>query len=179
MYGNKGEASGSGVAFSRDEVTGAQTPSGDFLPNAQGEDVVSGVRTPRDLSELHDWMPEVADQLTGILRKLEAHYKDMQDTEFTVEDGRLFMLQTRSAKRPAQAAVRFAVDAFEERMLTKAEAVATIDAGALDALLHPSFEPPPATPPSPTASQPHPGRRRARSFSPRRKPSSRQATGKR
>ena len=140
VYGNKGEASCSGVAFSRDEVTGAQTPSGDFLPNAQGEDVVSGVRTPRDLSELREWMPEVADQLTEILRKLEAHYKDMQDTEFTVEEGRLFMLQTRGAKRPAQAAVRFAVDAFEERLLTKAEAVATIDAGALDALLHPSFD---------------------------------------
>jgi len=140
VYGNKGESSCSGVAFSRDEVTGAQTPSGDFLANAQGEDVVSGVRTPRDLSELRDWMPEIADQLTEILRKLETHYKDMQDTEFTVEEGRLFMLQTRSAKRPAQAAVRFAVDAFEERLLTKAEAVATIDADALDALLHPSFD---------------------------------------
>ena len=140
VYGNKGDTSCSGVAFSRDEVTGAQTPSGDFLPRAQGEDVVSGVRTPLDLSELREWMPEVADQLTEILRKLEAHYKDMQDTEFTVEEGRLFMLQTRSAKRPAQAAVRFAVDAFEERLLTKAEAVATIDAGALDALLHPSFD---------------------------------------
>jgi pyruvate, orthophosphate dikinase len=140
VYGNKGESSCSGVAFSRDEVTGAQTPSGDFLPNAQGEDVVSGVRTPRDLSELRDWMPEVADRLTEILRTLEAHYKDMQDTEFTVEEGRLFMLQTRNAKRPAQAAVRFAVDAFEERLLTKAEAVTTIDADALDALLHPSFD---------------------------------------
>ena len=129
VYGNKGEASCSGVAFSRDEVTGASTPSGDFLPNAQGEDVVSGARTPLDLHELRDWMPEVADQLSEILRKLEAHYKDMQDTEFTVEEGRLFMLQTRNAKRPAQAAVRFAVDAFEERLLTKAEAVATIDAG--------------------------------------------------
>jgi pyruvate, orthophosphate dikinase len=140
VYGNKGDASSSGVAFSRDEVTGAPTPSGDFLPRAQGEDVVSGVRTPRDLSELRAWMPEIADRLTEILRELEAHYKDMQDTEFTVEEGRLFMLQTRSAKRPAQAAVRFAVDAFEERLLTKAEAVATIDAGALDALLHPSFD---------------------------------------
>jgi pyruvate, orthophosphate dikinase len=140
VYGNKGESSCSGVAFSRDEVTGAQTPSGDFLPNAQGEDVVSGMRTPRDISELRDWMPEVADHLTEILRRLETHYKDMQDTEFTVEEGRLFMLQTRSAKRPAQAAVRFAVDAFEERLLTKAEAVATIDADALDALLHPSFD---------------------------------------
>jgi pyruvate,orthophosphate dikinase len=141
VYGNKGESSCSGVAFSRDEVTGASTPSGDFLANAQGEDVVSGVRTPSDLSELRGWMPDMADQLTEILRKLEAHYKDMQDTEFTVEEGRLFMLQTRSAKRPAQAAVRFAVDAFEERMLSKAEAVATIDAGALEALLHPSFDP--------------------------------------
>ena len=141
VYGNKGESSCSGVAFSRDEVTGAPTPSGDFLPNAQGEDVVSGMRTPLDLSELREWLPPAADQLDEILRKLEAHYKDMQDTEFTVEEGRLFMLQTRNAKRPAQAAVRFAVDAFEERLLTKAEAVATIDAGALDALLHPSFDP--------------------------------------
>ena len=140
VYGNKGETSCSGVAFSRDEVTGAQQPSGDFLPNAQGEDVVSGVRTPRDLSELREWMPEISDRLTDILRTLEAHYKDMQDTEFTVEEGRLFMLQTRSAKRPAQAAVRFAVDAFEERLLSKAEAVATIDATALEALLHPSFD---------------------------------------
>ena len=141
VYGNKGETSCSGVAFSRDEVTGAPEPSGDFLPRAQGEDVVSGVRTPRDLSELRDWMPSAAEQLTEILRRLEHHYKDMQDTEFTVEEGRLFMLQTRNAKRPAQAAVRFAVDAFEERLLTKAEAIATIDAGSLDALLHPTFDP--------------------------------------
>jgi pyruvate, orthophosphate dikinase len=140
VYGNKGEESCSGVAFSRDELTGAPQPSGDFLPNAQGEDVVSGVRTPRDLSELHAWMPVIAEQLSGILRTLETHYKDMQDSEFTVEEGRLFMLQTRSAKRPAQAAIRFAVDAFEERLLTKAEAVATIDAGSLDALLHPCFD---------------------------------------
>jgi pyruvate,orthophosphate dikinase len=140
VYGNKGETSCSGVAFSRDEVTGGSKPSGDFLPAAQGEDVVSGVRTPLDLSQLRDWMSPVADQLLEILRKLETHYKDMQDTEFTVEEGRLFMLQTRAAKRPAQAAVRFAVDAFEERLLTKAEAIATIDAGSLDALLHPSFD---------------------------------------
>ena len=140
VYGNKGETSCSGVAFSRDEVTGGPQPSGDFLPRAQGEDVVSGARTPLDLSELRDWMPTVAEQLTGILRQLEGHYKDMQDTEFTVEEGRLFMLQTRNAKRPAQAAVRFAVDAFEERMLTKAEAIATIDAASLDALLHPTFD---------------------------------------
>ena len=141
VYGNLGEGSCSGVAFSRDEVTGAPEPSGDFLPEAQGEDVVSGVRTPRDLSELREWMPQVAQDLIGILRKLERHYKDMQDTEFTVQEGRLYMLQTRSAKRPAQAAVRFAVDAVSEGLLTRAEAIATVDAGALDALLHPSFDP--------------------------------------
>ena len=141
VYGNKGPTSCSGVAFSRDELTGAPEPSGDFLDNAQGEDVVSGVRTPRDLSELREWSAPIADQLEEILRKLERHYMDMQDTEFTVEEGRLFMLQTRNAKRPALAAVRFAIDAFEERMLSKAEAISTIDAHALDALLHPSFDP--------------------------------------
>jgi len=139
VFGNKGEDSCSGVAFSRDEITGAPAPSGDFLVNAQGEDVVSGVRTPRDLAELREAMPEAYDQLIEILRTLEAHYKDMQDTEFTVERGRLYMLQTRSAKRPAQAAVRFAVDAVNEGLLTRAEAIRTIDADALDALLHPTF----------------------------------------
>ena len=121
VFGNKGDTSGSGVAFSRDELTGAPQPSGDFLPNAQGEDVVSGVRTPRDLSELSDWLPDIHDELMAILRTLEQHYGDMQDTEFTVEDGRLFMLQTRNAKRPAQAAVRFAVDAVKEGLLDKAQ----------------------------------------------------------
>ncbi|MHB1833444.1 MAG: pyruvate, phosphate dikinase [Solirubrobacteraceae bacterium] len=141
VFGNKGETSGSGVAFSRDEVTGAPEPSGDFLPNAQGEDVVSGVRTPRDLSEMRGWMPHVHAQLLEILRTLERHYGDMQDTEFTVEDGRLYMLQTRNAKRPAQAAVRFAVDAVDEGLLSPAQAITTIDAGSLDALLHPTFDP--------------------------------------
>ncbi len=139
VFGNKGESSCSGVAFSRDELSGAQEPSGDFLVNAQGEDVVSGVRTPRDLSEMREVMPEAHAELMEILRTLEDHYKDMQDTEFTVEDGRLYMLQTRSAKRPAQAAVRFAVDAASEGLLTREEAIATIDANALDALLHPTF----------------------------------------
>ena len=141
VFGNKGPTSGSGVAFSRDEVTGAPQPSGDFLKNAQGEDVVSGVRTPLDLSELGDWMPAVHEQLQEILRNLEREYKDMQDTEFTVEEGRLYMLQTRSAVRPAQAAVRFVVDAVQEGLMTTAEAIATIDAGALEALLHPTFAP--------------------------------------
>jgi pyruvate,orthophosphate dikinase len=140
VFGNKGETSATGVAFSRDEVTGAPEPSGDFLINAQGEDVVSGVRTPRDLHELADVMPEVNQRLMQILRTLEAHYKDMQDTEFTVEEGRLYMLQTRNAKRPAQAAVRFAVDAVAEGLLSREEALRTVDAGALEALLHPTFD---------------------------------------
>ncbi len=140
VFGNMGDNSATGVAFSRDEVTGAPEPSGDFLINAQGEDVVSGVRTPRDLRELSEVMPAAHDQLLDILRRLEAHYKDMQDVEFTVEEGHLWMLQTRSAKRPAQAAIRFAVDAVSEGMLTREEAIRTIDASALDALLHPTFE---------------------------------------
>ena len=141
VFGNKGDTSGSGVAFSRDEVTGEPEPSGDFLPNAQGEDVVSGVRTPRDIRELKEWQPEVHEQLFDILRTLERHYGDMQDTEFTVEEGKLYMLQTRNAKRPAQAAVRFAVDAVGEGLLDKAGALQTIEAEKLDALLHPTFDP--------------------------------------
>ncbi|MFZ0041742.1 MAG: pyruvate, phosphate dikinase [Solirubrobacteraceae bacterium] len=141
VFGNKGDTSGSGVAFSRDEITGAPEPSGDFLPNAQGEDVVSGVRTPRDIGDIKEWLPEVHDQLMEILRTLESHYEDMQDTEFTVEEGQLYMLQTRNAKRPAQAAVRFAVDAVSEGLLSRERALATIDPGSLDALLHPTFDP--------------------------------------
>ena len=140
VFGNKGPTSGSGVAFSRDEISGAPEPSGDFLPNAQGEDVVSGMRTPRDIAEMRDWLPEAHAQLLEIVRTLESHYKDMQDTEFTVEEGRLFMLQTRNAKRPAQAAVRFAVDAVSEGLLTRPEALSTIDTSTLDTLLHPSFD---------------------------------------
>ena len=113
-----GAGSATGVAFSRDEVTGAPEPSGDFLLDAQGEDVVSGVRTPRPLHELAEELPDAHAQLLEILRTLEAHYGDMQDIEFTVERGRLYMLQTRGAKRPAQAAVRFAVDAVDEGLLT-------------------------------------------------------------
>ncbi len=139
VFGNRGERSCSGVAFSRDEITGAPEPSGDFLVNAQGEDVVSGVRTPLDIAEMERLMPEAHAELMEILRTLERRYKDMQDTEFTVEEGRLYMLQTRNAKRPAQAAVRFAVDAVEEGLLDKTEAMMTIEAARLDALLHPAF----------------------------------------
>ncbi|MGZ6694720.1 MAG: pyruvate, phosphate dikinase, partial [Solirubrobacteraceae bacterium] len=141
VFGNKGDTSGSGVVFSRDEVTGEPEPSGDFLINAQGEDVVSGVRNTLDISDLKREMPEVHAQLMEILRTLEKHYQDMQDAEFTVEEGRLYMLQTRDAKRPAQAAVRFAVDAVAEGLLDKAGALATIEAERLDALLHPTFDP--------------------------------------
>jgi pyruvate, orthophosphate dikinase len=140
VFGNRGDDCATGVVFSRDEITGAPEPSGDFLINAQGEDVVSGVRTPLDISEMKDVMPEAYDQLMDILRTLESHYKNMQDTEFTVEQGHLYMLQTRNAKRPAQAAVRFAVDAVNEGLLERGEALLTIDPGALDALLHPAFD---------------------------------------
>src|SRR5829696_4800624 len=141
VFGNKGDNCATGVAFSRDEVTGEPEPSGDFLVNAQGEDVVSGVRNTRDIAELKDVMPEAHEQLMEILSTLEQHYKDMQDTEFTIEDGQLFMLQTRNAKRPAQGAVRFACDAVDEGLLSKEEALLTIDPGSLDALLHPTFDP--------------------------------------
>ena len=141
VFGNKGDTSGSGVAFSRDEVDGAPEPSGDFLVNAQGEDVVSGVRNTQDIADLREVMPAAHETLMDILRTLEAHYKDMQDTEFTIEEGRLYMLQTRNAKRPAQAAVRFACDVVDEGLMTKAEAILTIDCEKLDALLHPTFDP--------------------------------------
>jgi pyruvate, orthophosphate dikinase len=141
VFGNKGETSGSGVAFSRDEITGAPEPSGDFLVNAQGEDVVSGTRNTKDLAELAELMPEAHTELIAILRTLERHYHDMQDTEFTIEEGQLYMLQTRNAKRPAQAALRFACDAVDEGLLTEAQALTTLDAASLEALLHPTFDP--------------------------------------
>jgi pyruvate, orthophosphate dikinase len=141
VFGNKGDTSGSGVAFSRDERTGEPRPSGDFLLNAQGEDVVAGIRNPLDLSEMDDGMAAAHEELLEILTLLERHYGDMQDVEFTVEEGRLYLLQTRSAKRPAQAAVRFAHDAVEEGMLSREQALMTIDPDRLDALLHPIFDP--------------------------------------
>jgi len=141
VFGNKGDQSGSGVAFSRDERTGEPTPSGDFLFNAQGEDVVAGTRDPEDVHALAERIPEAYDQLLEILSTLEHHYRDMQDVEFTIEEGRLYFLQTRNAKRPGQAAVRFARDAVQEGLLAPPRALQTIDAGALEALLHPVFDP--------------------------------------
>ena len=141
VFGNRGEDSGSGVAFTRDEITGAPEPSGDFLVNAQGEDVVSGVRNTQGLDEMAELLPEAHRELIDALRTLERHFADMQDVEFTVEQGRLYLLQTRNAKRPAQAAVRFVVDAVAEGLLEPGPALLTIDAAKLDALLHPTFDP--------------------------------------
>src|SRR5215208_4467403 len=141
VFGNKGERSGSGVAFSRDERTGEPTPSGDFLGNAQGEDVVAGIRNPQDMHVLQELMPDAYAQIREVLARLERHYRDMQDIEFTIENGRLYLLQTRDAKRPAQAAVRFAHDAVDEGLLAPPEALRTIDTDSLEALLHPIFDP--------------------------------------
>jgi len=142
VFGNLGEMSGSGVAFSRDEVTGAPEPSGDFLANAQGEDVVSGVRNTRPLSELAAWLPHAHFELMSSLRALEEHFGDMQDVEFTIENGRLYLLQTRTAKRPAQASIRFASNAVDEGLLTQAQALMTLVPSQLDALLHPQLSRP-------------------------------------
>jgi len=141
VFGNRGERSGSGVAFSRDEITGAPEPSGDFLLDAQGEDVVSGTRNTAELAEMAEILPEAHAQLVEILTALERHFGDMQDVEFTVEEGTLYMLQARSAKRPPHAAVRVAVDMVAEGILSREQALAKIDASKLEALLHPSFDP--------------------------------------
>jgi pyruvate,orthophosphate dikinase len=141
VFGNRGERSGSGVAFSRDELTGAPEPSGDFLLNAQGEDVVSGTRDTADLAAMAAALPEAHARLIEIVRALERHFGDMQDVEFTVEEGTLYMLQTRDAKRPPHAAVRVAVDMVEEGLVSRERALAKIDAAKLESLLHPSFDP--------------------------------------
>jgi pyruvate, orthophosphate dikinase len=141
VFGNRGERSGSGVAFSRDEISGGPTPSGDFLLDAQGEDVVSGTRDTAGLDQMAKLLPEAHAQLVEIVRALERHFRDMQDVEFTVEDGTLYMLQTRTAKRPPHAAVRVAVDMVEEGILSREEALSAIDAAKLEVLLHPSFDP--------------------------------------
>jgi len=140
VFGNKGETSGTGVAFTRDPSTGENVFYGEFLMNAQGEDVVAGVRNPRPLEELREVLPEVLEQLYVIRDTLEKHYRDMQDIEFTIEEGRLFMLQTRSGKRTAQAAVKIAVDQVNEGLISKEEALMRIDAGQLDQLLHPRLD---------------------------------------
>jgi len=141
VFGNMGNTSGTGVAFTRDPATGENVFYGEFLMNAQGEDVVAGIRTPQKLSRLRDVMPEVYDELSGIREKLEKHYRDMQDIEFTIQDGRLFMLQTRGGKRTAKSAVNIACEMVDEGLITRDEALLRIDASQLNQLLHPDLDP--------------------------------------
>lgn len=140
VFGNMGETSGTGVAFTRNPSTGENKLYGEYLLNAQGEDVVAGIRTPQPISTLHEAMPEVYDQFADIARKLERHYRDMQDMEYTIERGKLYMLQTRNGKRTAAAALKIAVDLVEEGMLTKDEAILKVEPKQLDSLLHPQFD---------------------------------------
>jgi pyruvate, orthophosphate dikinase len=141
VFGNKGEDSATGVCFTRDPSTGEQGVYGEYLINAQGEDVVAGIRTPEPLSELREHMPEAYDQLLETMSSLERHYRDMQDIEFTVEQGHLYLLQTRTAKRTAAAAIKCAVDMTAEALIDREEAVARIDPAQLDQLLHPRLDP--------------------------------------
>jgi pyruvate,orthophosphate dikinase len=141
VFGNKGKDSATGVCFSRNPSTGEQGVYGEFLLNAQGEDVVAGTRTPQPLAELRGQMPEAYDQLLETIAALERHYRDMQDIEFTIEEGRLYLLQTRTAKRTAAAAIKCAVDMTAEGLIEREEAVARIDPAQLDQLLHPRLDP--------------------------------------
>ena len=140
VFGNMGNDCGTGVAFTRDPATGEKRLYGEYLMNAQGEDVVAGIRTPQPISSLHETLPEVYDQFVKIAQTLEDHYADMQDMEFTIEGGKLFMLQTRNGKRTAPAALKIAVDLVKEGKLTKEQAILKVEPQQLDSLLHPQFE---------------------------------------
>ena len=140
VFGNKGDTSGTGVAFSRNPATGEKGIYGEYLMNAQGEDVVAGIRTPLSITKLNEQNPDLYKQFIDIVNKLENHYKDMQDMEFTIEEGKLFFLQTRNGKRTAQAALKIAVDLVSEGMLSKEEAILKVEPKQLDSLLHPTFE---------------------------------------
>ena len=139
-FGNMGDTSGTGVAFTRNPATGEKKLMGEFLMNAQGEDVVAGIRTPMPIDKMKEIMPEVYEQFQKICNTLESHYKDMQDMEFTIEDRHLYMLQTRNGKRTAAAAIKIACDLIDEGMITEQEALMQIDPKSLDALLHPQFD---------------------------------------
>ena len=141
VFGNMGDTSGTGVAFTRNPSTGENKVFGEFLINAQGEDVVAGIRTPLTIDKLNEIMPEIYDQFINAAHTLEQHYKDMQDIEFTIEQGKLYMLQTRSGKRTAEASLRAAVEMVGEGLITKEEAVLRVDPKSLDQLLHPKFDP--------------------------------------
>lgn len=140
VFGNKGETSGTGVAFSRNPANGDKGIYGEYLMNAQGEDVVAGIRTPKSISELEKQNKTIYDEFIAIVNKLENHYRDMQDMEFTIEEGKLYFLQTRNGKRTAQSALKIAVDLVEEGMLTKEEAILKVEPKQLDTLLHPAFD---------------------------------------
>ncbi len=140
VFGNSGDTSGTGVAFTRDPATGEKKLFGEYLMNAQGEDVVAGIRTPEPIDHLKDTMPEVYDQFARTAQRLEDHYADMQDMEFTIENGKLYMLQTRNGKRTAAAALKIAVDLVDEGKISREEAVLRVDPKQLDALLHPQFD---------------------------------------
>ncbi|MCD6448993.1 MAG: pyruvate, phosphate dikinase [Thermotogaceae bacterium] len=141
VFGNMGEGSGTGVAFTRNPNTGEKKPYGEFLPNAQGEDVVAGIRTPLKLDELKSRLPEVYEQLMEVMQRLEKHFRDMQDVEFTVEKGKLYILQTRSGKRTATAAIKIAVDMVKEELITKEEAILRVEPRHVETVLHPMFDP--------------------------------------
>src|SRR3954451_11685015 len=141
VFGNKGDRSATGVAFTRDPSTGETGVYGEFLVNAQGEDVVAGIRTPQPLAEMQAVLPEAYRQFLDVMQRLEQHYRDMQDIEFTVEDGTLYLLQTRTAKRTAAAALKSAVSMVDEGLIGREEAVARIDPDQLDQLLHPMIDP--------------------------------------
>src|SRR6185312_12288843 len=153
VFGNMGDTSATGVAFTRNPSTGEKKLYGEFLINAQGEDVVAGIRTPQEISEearaeagsdkpsMEKTLPKAFAELKRIYNKLERHYRDMQDLEFTVEQGRLWMLQTRNGKRTAKAALRIAVELANEKLITKQEAVLRVDPASLDQLLHPTIDP--------------------------------------
>ena len=140
VYGNKGDDCGTGVAFTRNPATGEKALYGEYLMNAQGEDVVAGVRTPQPIATLKETMPSAYEEFVKTCNILETHYKDMQDMEFTIENGKLFMLQTRNGKRTGQAALKIAVDLYNEGMITKEEALLKVEPKALDQLLHPNFD---------------------------------------
>ena len=141
VFGNKGETSGTGVAFSRSPATGEKEIFAEYLPNAQGEDVVAGIRTPLHIGELKKLMPEVYNQFEKTIKLMEGHYKDMQDMEFTVEDGKLYFLQTRNGKRTAAAALKIAWDLHDEGIIDEEETVMRVEPSQLDSLLHPTFDP--------------------------------------
>ena len=141
VFGNKGDRSATGVCFTRNPSTGEPGLYGEYLVNAQGEDVVAGIRTPQPIEEMRERLPEAFEQLLETMTRLEQHYRDMQDIEFTVEEDTLYLLQTRAAKRTAAAALKAAVDMAAEGLISREEAIVRIDPGQLDQLLHPMLDP--------------------------------------